>query len=153
MTKKPPRDNDQRRHKRYYVRDRIFAVVRSKNHQLRQIKNMSQGEIGFALLKSNSPKMGQIIEASLGGLSFSYVVNQAASSKSREMDILFADQDFHLSRIAFRPVEDTTLEHNSPFGPLPMKRMTVEFQELTPQQRLKLGLLLDKYSIGEVPES
>ncbi len=145
-------ENEQRKHKRYFVKDHIFAMVRSKNHQLSQIENMSKGEIGFAVLKSNPLKMGQIIEASLGGLSFSYIENKTELSKSSEMDILFADKDFHLSRIPFKPVEDTTLDRKAPFGTLPMKRMTVQFRDLTPHQQIKLGHLLDKYTIGEVPD-
>ena len=152
MPQEATHENEQRKHKRYFVKDRIFAVVRSKSHKLSQIGNMSKGEIAFAVLKSNPLKMGRIIEASLGGLSFSYVENKAKMAKSGEMDILFADKDFHLSRIPFKPVEDTELDRKGPFGTLPMKRMTVQFRNLTPHQELKLGHFLDKYTTDEVPE-
>ena len=66
---------DKRVQKRYFVEGRVFAVVRSKNHQLKKIKNMSQGEIAFAVIKSKPPKMGQIIDAGRDGLSFSYIEN------------------------------------------------------------------------------
>ena len=93
------KQEDRRKYRRYFVRKRIFAVVRSDNHQLNRIDKMSNGEIAFAVFKSNPPKMGEIIEISRGGLSFSYIENEADLSKFDEMDILFVDEDFHLTQV------------------------------------------------------
>ncbi len=141
-----------RESRRYYVKERVFAVVRSKNHQLDQIDKMSQGEIAFAVIKSNPPKMGEIIEISRGGLSFTYIENEADLSKFKEMDILFADEDFHLSRLPFQPVEDTVIQEERHFHPLLMKRQTVKFDELSSQQKTKLEHIIRNFTTGEVSE-
>lgn len=143
---------DRREHKRYYVRNRLFAVVRSDDHQLKQIDNMSNGEIAFALIKSNPPKMGEIIEISRGGLSFSYIENERDLAELGELDIILAEKDFHLSRLPFKEVEDADVIDNSPFNALSMKRLTVQFEELSPQQKRKIDHLLSNYTTGEVPD-
>jgi hypothetical protein len=141
---------DRREHKRYFAKNRLFAVVRSKHHQLKKIENMSKGEIAFALLKSNPPKMGEIIEISRGGLSFSYIENEKKLGNTSELDIIFAEKDFHLSRLPFKAVEDAELIDDSPFNALSMKRLTVQFEKLSPQQKQKIDHLLSNYTTGEV---
>jgi c-di-GMP-binding flagellar brake protein YcgR len=145
--------SERREHKRYFVKDRVFAVVRSKKHQLKQIKNMSKGEIALALLKSSPLKMGEIIEISRGGLSFSYIENEKKLAAISELDILFAEKDFHLSRLPFKAVEDTAVLDDGPFNALAMKRMTVQFENLSPQQKRKIEHFLSNYTTGEVTES
>ena len=142
---------DRRRHKRYYVKNRTFAVVRSENHLLDQINTMSKGEIALAVIKSNPPKMGEIIEISRGGLSFSYVENEAGLDHLHEMDILFVDEDFHLSRVLFKPIEDSVIEDDAPFNALSMKRLTVQFTDLTPKQKLKIEHFIKNFTTQEVP--
>ena len=143
---------ERREHKRYFVKNRLFAVVRSNDHQLRQIDKMSNGEIAFALIKSNPPKMGEIIEISRGGLSFSYIDNERDLAALGELDILFAEKDFHLSRLPFKEVEDADMVDDSPFNAISMKRLTVKFEELSPKQKRKIDHLLSNYTTGEVPD-
>ena len=138
-------------HKRYFVKERIFAVVRSNDHQLKQIKNMSQGEIAFAVIKSNPTKMGQIIEAGRDGLSFSYIENGKTLPVISEMDILFAEKDFHLSRLPFESIEDTAVAEKKTYSTHSMKRMRVQFGQLTPYQKSQIDHLLENFTTGEVP--
>lgn len=142
-----------RENKRYYVKARIFAVIRSKNLQLDKIERMSKGEIAFAVIKSQPPKMGEITEISRGGLSFTYVENEADLSKFNEMDILFTDEDFHLSRIPFKPVEDTVIREDHHFQPLLMRRQTVKFDALSSKQIKKLDHMIKNYTTGEVHDN
>lgn len=142
---------DRRQHKRYFVKNRTFAVVRSKNLQLDQISNLSKGEIALAVIKSKPPKMGEIIEISRGGLSFSYIENEEGLDHLHEMDILFVDEDFHLSHVPFKPIEDTVIEDDAPFNALSMKRLTVQFTDLTPKQKLKIEHFIKNFTTQEVP--
>lgn len=144
---------DRREHKRYFVKNRLFAVVRSNDHQLKKIDNMSNGEIAFALIKSNPPRMGEIIEISRGGLSFSYIENERNLKALGELDIIFAEKDFHLSRLPFIEVEDAEVISDSPFNALSMKRLTVKFEELSPKQKQKIDHLLSNFTTGEVPDT
>lgn len=146
-------EKDRREYKRYFVKNRVFAVVRSENHQLKHIKKMSNGEIALAIIKSNPLKMGEITEISRNGLAFSYVENEAELTDFSELDIVFAEKDFHLSRLPFIPVEDTSLLDDGPFNALSMKRMTVRFEDLTKRQKRQIDHVLSHYTTGEIPHS
>ncbi len=150
MPPKKDRDRDRREHRRYLAKNRLFAVVRSNDHQLTKIENMSKGEIAFALLRSKPPKMGEIVEISRGGLTFHYIDNERGLKALDELDILSAENDFHLSRLPFKEVEDAEVIDDSPFNALAMKRFTVKFRELTPSQKQKIEHLLSNYTTGEV---
>lgn len=142
---------DRRQHKRYFVKDRMFAVVRSDNHLLNQIADLSNGQIAFAIMKSNPPKMGEIKDISQSGLSFHYIQNELDISEFNEMDILFVDENFHLCRIPFKAVEDSDIIKKDPFNTLAMKRLTVEFGGLTVKQKLQLRHAIKNFTTGEVP--
>lgn len=144
---------DRRAHRRYFAKNHLFAVVRSKHHQLKRIDKMSKGEIAFAIIKSNPIKMGDIIEISRGGLSFRYIENEEKLTGFKELDIIFAEKDFHLRRLPFIAVEDTMMLDEGPFNALSMKRMTVQFKDLTSRQKEKIEHLIDNYTKGEVPGS
>jgi hypothetical protein len=143
---------DRRQHRRFFVKKRIFAVVRSDNHQLNRIDEMSKGEIAFAVFKSHPPRMGEIIEISRGGLSFSYIENEADLADFSEMDILFVDEDFHLSQLPFKPVEDTAITDSNRIRTLQMKRQTVKFKNLSAWQKKQLEYVLEHFTTGEVPK-
>lgn len=142
---------DRRQYKRYYVKNRIFAVVRSDNHQLDKITDLSKGEIAFAIMKSNPPKMGEIKDISQSGLAFHYIQNELDVTQFNEMDILFVDENFHLCRIPFKAVEDAVIDMKDPFNPLAMNRLTVEFGGLTVKQKHQLKHVIQNFTTGEVP--
>jgi hypothetical protein len=150
MTTYKDRDRERREHRRYLAKHRLFAVVRSNDHQLAKIENMSKGEIAFALLRSKPSKMGEIVEISQGGLTFHYIANEGGIKALDELDIIFAEKDFHLSGLPFKEVEDAEVIDDSPFNALAMKRFTVKFRELTPKQKRKIEHLLSNYTTGEV---
>lgn len=143
---------DRREHKRYLAKNHLFAVVRSEHHQLKHIDQMSKGEIAFAIIKSNPIKMGDIIEISRGGLSFDYIENEEKLTGFKELDIIFAEKDFHLKRLSFIAVDDTALHDEGPFNALTMKRMIIQFKDLTTKQKEKIEHLIDNFTIGEVPK-
>lgn len=143
---------DRKDPKRYYVKNRIFAVVRSDNHQLERIGNLSKAQIAFAIMKSHPPKMGEIKEISKKGLTFHYIHNKSDVSKFKEMDILFVDEDFHLCRIPFKTIEDSALDLDGPFNTLAMNCLTVEFGGLSFKQKYQLKHVIKYFTTGEVPK-
>jgi hypothetical protein len=149
MTKKP--SQERRRHTRYRMKNRIFAVVLSKSYQPYRIESMSKGEIAFAVIKSKPPRMGEIVEISQGGLVFHYLENDRDLSQLSEMDIIFTDDDFHLARLPFKPIKETAIEGDAPFDVLEMRRLAVEFGGLTPKQELQLKHVLKNYTSREGP--
>lgn len=141
---------DRRRHKRYLVKNRVFAIVRSDDHLLERIESMSKGEIAMAIIKSRPQCMGEIVEISRSGLSFLYIDTECILKNNCEMDILFIDEDFHLSRLPFKAVEDRSITADTPFDVIRMKHLAVKFEELTNKQKSKLDLLLKHFAAGRV---
>lgn len=147
-TRSKKEKKDRRRHKRYIVNNRVFAIVRSDTHLLDRIESMSKGEIAMAILKSKPPRMGEIVEISRSGLSFRYIATDRMLNQACEMDILFIDEDFHLSRLPFQTVDDRSINSETPFDVLRMKRFAVKFGGLTSKQKLKLDHILKNYTSG-----
>ncbi len=141
---------ERRQHKRYPVNNRVFAIVRSDNHLLERIESMSKGEIAMAIIKSKPPRMGEIVEISRSGLSFRYIATDRRLEQHCEMDILFIDEDFHLSRLPFQMIEDRSIASDLSFDVLRMKHLAVKFGGLTSKQKLKLDHLLKNYTSGSI---
>jgi hypothetical protein len=142
-------ENDRRRHKRYSLNHRVFAIVRSDAHALDRIDHMSKGTLGMAIIKSNPMRMGEILDISRSGLSFRYIATNRTLTSPCEMDILCSDGDYHLTRLPIQTVEDTFIAPESPFEVLKMKRLTVKFGGLTNRQKSKLNQLLEDISTGK----
>jgi hypothetical protein len=66
------------------------------------------------------------------------------------MDILFVDENFHLSRLPFIPMEDKVFDTEAPFSALAMKRLAVRFHGLTAKQKRQIIHMLENYTTGEV---
>jgi hypothetical protein len=143
-------EKDRRQYRRYRVSNRLFAIVRSDMHLFDRFESMSKGEIAMAIIKSKPTHMGEIVEISRGGLSFQYIDTDRILSQPCELDILFIDEDFHLSGLPFQAVEDRSIKSDAPFDVLRMKRLTVKFCGLTSKQKLKLDHLLKNYTSGKI---
>ena len=65
-----------------------------------------EGEIALAVLKAKPLKMGQIVNISKGGLAFRYIDSEIEAGKSSKLDIVFAQNGFHLKKIPFKTVTD-----------------------------------------------
>jgi len=103
---------EQRKHKRYKVTKRAFAV-----------------------LGPDAVKLCHLIDISKGGLSFRYFVDASDMEETaNELDIL-GGEDFYLERVPIRVVSDMLLENDSPFSSIAMRRRGVQFGNLTPRQK------------------
>lgn len=144
---------ERRRHTRFRMKNRMFAVVLSKHNQPYRIQSMSKGEIAIAVIKSKPARMGEIVEISQNGLVFHYLENGREFAQLGEMDIIFTDDDFHMARLPFRPIMETAVEADAPFDVLEMRRMTVEFGGLTAKQKRQLQHVLKNYTARRAPGS
>jgi hypothetical protein len=145
---------ERRRHKRYRVKRLAFAVIRSqKACEMGCIDRMSRGQVAMAVFKSKPAKMGQIIDLSEKGLSFSYIdENEEALDESKTIDILFADDNFYLARLPFQIIREFVIKNEFAYNPITMKRRSVAFYDLTPDQRAKLDYFINSHTIGETEQ-
>jgi len=118
---------EQRKHKRYLVKDRAFAV-----------------------LGPDALKLCHMIDISKGGLSFRYFIDsEELAEELFDLGILYGD-DFYLEKIPARVVSDNVIENNSYFSSIIMKRRGIQFGDLTRRQKEQLEYFIENNTTGEV---
>lgn len=116
----PNQTVEQRKHKRYKVTKRAFAV-----------------------LGPEAVKLCHLIDISKGGLSFRYFVDtNDTGERLQELDIL-GGEDFYLEKVPVRVVSDMILKDDSPFSSIAMRRRGVQFGPLTPKQREQIDYFIE----------
>ena len=123
-------------------------MIMSAPADLGQIENMSMGEIALAVLKARPVKMGQIRNISKGGLAFRYIDSEIEAGKSSELDILFAQNGFHLKKVSFKAVADFKAVSEFPFSSIVMRQQIVKFREMKPYQTSRLDYFIKNYTVG-----
>jgi len=63
----------------------------------------------FVSLGSNGSVLGQILDVSMGGLSFRYIGD--TSENGSHLDIFSTEHDFHLGRVRFKAVKDFEIDN------------------------------------------
>jgi len=127
--------NDSRRelreHKRYKVKSGIFAV-----------------------LGRQFTKLGQIIDISMGGLSFSYTGIKIRPTDSTEMIFLFDTTDADVNNLSYkfhtRIVSEDQIAWDLPEGSAKQRiRCALQFQELPYHQKKWIEIFLTNHTIEE----
>lgn len=119
--------SDRRRHKRYKVN-------------------------GAYAVNSCSSKSGLITDISREGLSFRYIDRKAWSKETCEIDILYDADDFYLDKIPVKSVSDFVTESDSPDGAMIIKRHSIKFEALTPEQESLLEYFIENHTVKEGTE-
>jgi hypothetical protein len=118
---------EKRKHIRYWVKDHILVNLRSET-------------------KSN---YGQLLDISKGGLSFYYFANAKKPKNYSELGIFPSNDDFAIESIPCKTVSDTKMINESPFGTKILRRHSICFENLTPDQKGQLDYFLRNYTLGE----
>jgi hypothetical protein len=93
----------------------------------------------FVVFNTEPTKLGEIIDISMSGLSFRYMVDsEELVNQSRELDILFGDDDFYLDRLLFVTISDRMTSNGLPFSTMLMRRRGVQFSDLSAPQQSEL---------------
>ena len=104
-------------------------VVEQRKHQRYRVKDRS-----FAVLGPDAVRLCHLIDISKGGLSYRYFADSnELSGESSELDIL-CGEEFYLEKVPTLVVSDVMLDAESPFGSLDMRRRGIQFGELTAKQ-------------------
>ncbi len=124
-TRKPeiPGGVERRRHKRYRVKEGALAFL---------------GTVP-----------GSISDISEGGLAVHYVVFEKQPDDDLQLDIFFGRDDFYLADIPGRKVSDADSPPDSSFSRIRVRRMGVQFGELTGEQRSRLRYFILHNTLGE----
>ena len=119
---------DRRKHSRYKVRDGAFA----------------------ALISGSNAKLGLISDICQDGLAFRYVVDDSDQLGCAEgnctMDILFDAEGYFLESLPCTTVWEMPLRSEDSFSHLAIKKCSVHFGPLTPEQLSQLTYFIDNYA-------
>ena len=100
-------------------------------------------------LRSDFRHVGQIIDISMGGLSFSYVPLSELPDGSLELDIFLAGSASYLYKIPFKAVSDSEADGGNLFPSLAMRRYGLRFGELTDSQASQLEYFIRYYAVSD----
>jgi hypothetical protein len=130
---------DRRKNERHPVKDKAFAVLRSKPTRLGRFEELSMGEIGAKLLQDKTHVLGQIIDISSSGLSFAYVPCSEILNENCELDILMVDDRLFIYKVPYHTVLDVEMEKPFPDDMTAMRKRSVKFGRLHHGQKNKLA--------------
>ena len=104
----------------------------------------------FAALGHEYNKVGKVIDMSVGGLSFEYIVGKDIQQNQTKLDIFLSGNIFHLHNIPCKIIYEITIHephvNNSFIKILTTKRCGLEFSQLSEDDFLHLKLFIENYS-------
>ncbi|MBI9083124.1 MAG: PilZ domain-containing protein [Desulfobacterales bacterium] len=100
----------------------------------------------FAVLLSDTPRLGQIIDISRGGMSFRYVDDAGAISDRADLDIFLLNQPVLMKSVAVRSRCDFQIEPRKSSTSETVRRCCVEFVALGPGHSYALDELLQHHT-------
>ena len=119
-----------------------------KAHVDRRKHERYRAEFGsLVMLKPNTCGVGQIIEISVGGLTFDYLTGKSPSMEATELRILVPRTSFRLDRIPCQGIWDLGL-YEIPRTSLLKRRCRVKFGELTTQQASQIDYFIENHTAG-----
>jgi len=125
-------------------------AARGELAEQRQYKRFQAKNGAFALSKASVNRLGQIVDISQGGLAFEYMAWGEATNGNAEIDILFSEGFFYLQCLPCKVISDSEITPQNPFSSIRMRRLSVEFTELTAKQRSELQHFIDNHTSAEV---
>ena len=103
-------------------------------------------EGAFVEVKINGSKIGELIDISEGGLSFSYIDIGTRPEKSFDVDLYFQEKDFRLENLPAKTISDISIK--SPFALTKTRRHGVQFADLNENQTAGLKDYIENYATG-----
>jgi hypothetical protein len=106
----------------------------------RRRKRLKIKEGVFSILRGASPQLGEITDASGGGLAFTYQGEEKLWKKSSELEILELNDSFKIKSLPIKGVWDFKTANK-------MRKRGVQFGRLTYGQRSQLRFFMRNYSL------
>jgi hypothetical protein len=132
-----------------FHRGKKVLINRIEVVERRRHKRFQAEEGAYVAVRPQYEKIGQIIDASQGGLGFRYMVSGGQEGASSELDIFLIGDSFHLDKLPFQIVSDEEIPKRLSPGTQKMRRCGVKFGELTQMQILKLEEFILNHTVDE----
>jgi hypothetical protein len=137
---------EHRYHKRFQLREKAFALIRSTSAEPLNIQNKSMGCIACAVFDARPTRLGKIENISMGGLMFQHIAGKKNLNKTIVLDILSADCGFYLADIPFKILDDVVLPEDIPGSTFEMRQVRLEFSNLSAYQQARLNKFILNHS-------
>ena len=115
----------------------------------REYKRLPVREGVYALIKNNSSTLGQIKNVSMGGLAFSYIVNEEQMHESFKVDIFISGQGFCLKNIPSKKISDFHIDNKLSFTTFAIRQVGIQFNELNHNQLSQLDNFIRDHTTVE----
>ena len=115
----------------------------------RRFKRLQAQQNTFALLRGQVSKLGRVIDISDGGLAFRYVSIGEDLKGTFELDLVSPKDDLRLNGLLVKVVSNFERQSKTPSGQIGLRRVGVQFRELTDYQISQLQYFMRNYTVGE----
>lgn len=92
----------------------------------------------YAALSPDSSKVGPIVDISMNGLCFRYIVHDDQPKEPVETHIYVGDNGFYLEKMPYETVEDVEIDNPSSLSTIIMRQRRVRFVGLNANQKAQL---------------
>lgn len=120
-------------------------VGRKRTVERRKNKRYKAVEGAYAAISPNSHKLGQIIDISMGGLSFKYIDTQNTDSDTHivpEETIFLSSMGYYVGDLPFKTVSDYEITNAPSFSSMKVRKRHVQFTDLSFKQLFDLDYYL-----------
>lgn len=116
-------------------------LLENRKHRRFRIKNE------LYILNSNSSGFGEVIDISLGGLAFCHIKKQFWPNNFFKVGILFGDNEVLIDELPMKTVSECAVNPGLPDNSTTIWRRSVQFGELSPEQKIRLENIIQRYTI------
>ena len=121
-------------------------VGRKRTVERRKNKRYKAVEGAYAAISPNSHKLGQIIDISMGGLSFKYIDTSSDDSSENGMmpdeTIFLSSMGYYVGDLPFKTVSDYEVTNAPSFSSMKVRKRHVQFTDLSFKQLFDLDYYL-----------
>ncbi len=120
-------------------------VGRKRTVERRRNKRYKAVEGAYAAVSPNSHKLGQIIDISMGGLSFKYIdtsKDEKEKGKLSDETIFLSSMGYYVGDLPFKTVSDYEVTNAPSFSSMKVRKRHVQFTDLSFKQLFDLDYYL-----------
>ncbi|MBW2200574.1 MAG: PilZ domain-containing protein [Deltaproteobacteria bacterium] len=121
----------------------IALIAKIFKRKKRQNQRFIVDNHDLIIYNPNAPEEKEIVDLSLGGISFVYVDNGKPLNKTFELEIKIGD-DFHLGKVRVKIISDIEISEITSKSQI-IKRLSARFINLNALQEYELRRILKKY--------
>ena len=103
----------------------------------------------YAILNQDVSLLGNIIDISKNGISFSYLGSEKISDREMDIDLFMYHHNYYLDRIPARLVSNFRINNISLFSFVTLMRCCLEFREMPEDKRAEVDHFISNYTVSK----